>query len=216
MSEIVIGVIAVVGIVGIAIYFNGKLKRQKEELKIQTDENTNLKINIQNEAQKSFECWKQRELGSLIQSYNSQVENAGKNYNIQLEQSKLQIEANLRAKFLTDLEEWKQKEEETIRKDAITRSQSVIRGHMTEQLAPYMPEFNMNPKDARFIGSPLDFIVFDGLSEGELKRIVIVEVKSGNSQVNQRERQVKNIIKNGLIEYREMRIQLDKDENQKQ
>jgi len=34
-----------------------------------------------------------------------------------------------------------------------------------------------NPKDARFLGTPLDFIVFDGLDEGEVRRIVFVEVR---------------------------------------
>jgi len=54
-------------------------------------------------------------------------------------------------------------------------------GKITEHFIPYLPMFKYNPKDARFIGSPIDFIVFDGLSEGEIRKIVLVEVKAGKS-----------------------------------
>ena len=37
---------------------------------------------------------------------------------------------------------------------------------------PLFPAFRnqFNPKDARFLGTPLDFIVFDGLDEGEVRK----------------------------------------------
>jgi predicted Holliday junction resolvase-like endonuclease len=34
----------------------------------------------------------------------------------------------------------------------------------------------------RFIGTPLDLVVFDGLSEGELRKTAFIEVKSGEKQ----------------------------------
>ena len=69
------------------------------------------------------------------------------------------------------------------RKDSIARSLSVVSGKVGEQLAPLFPEFlaNFNPKDARFLGSPIDFVVFDGLDEGEVKRVVLIEVKTGKA-----------------------------------
>jgi predicted Holliday junction resolvase-like endonuclease len=62
------------------------------------------------------------------------------------------------------------------RKDSIIRSRSVVSGKVQEHLAPLFPEFisQFNPKDARFLGSPLDFVVFDGLDEGEVQRVVFV------------------------------------------
>src|SRR3954463_14466691 len=68
------------------------------------------------------------------------------------------------------------------RKDAVQQSRAVTRGQMYEQLVPYLPEFEFNPKDAQFLGRPVDFVVFDGLDEGELRRIVFVEVKTGASK----------------------------------
>lgn len=59
---------------------------------------------------------------------------------------------------------WVRREEKRIREDAIRKSEAVIRGKVTEHLMPYFPEFKYNPKDVRFIGTPIDLIVFDGLT----------------------------------------------------
>lgn len=77
------------------------------------------------------------------------------------------------------------------RKDSIDRSRSVISGKVQEHLAPLFPQFlsQFNPKDVRFIGTPLDFVVFDGLDEGNgVRRVVFVEIKTGKSSLQQRER----------------------------
>lgn len=97
-------------------------------------------------------------------------------------------------------EEWKHYYEKKVRKDAVNRSTAVIKGKVTEHLVPYFPEFNYHPSDARFLGTPIDFIVFDGLSEGQLKEIVFVEVKSGrNINLNSREKQVQaSVIKKNI------------------
>src|SRR5687768_2570911 len=68
-----------------------------------------------------------------------------------------------------------------IRQDAIERSRYVTVGKVTEQIAPWLPDFPYNPKDARFIGSPIDMIVFDGCDEGDVKRVVFLEIKTSAS-----------------------------------
>jgi predicted Holliday junction resolvase-like endonuclease len=99
--------------------------------------------------------------------------------------------------------EWQAREEKAIRQDAVARSQAVTRGKVTEHLIPYFPEFAYNPKDARFLGTPVDFVVFDGLSDGDGKRVeqvVFVEVKSGRSaQLSARERAVRDAVMDGRI-----------------
>ena len=97
--------------------------------------------------------------------------------------------------------EWKQKYEKGIRRDAIEKSKAVIAGKVTEHFIPYLPEFRYNPKDARFIGSPIDLIVFDGLDEGYLRRIVFVEVKSGKSTLSKRERLIRDAVEQGKVEW---------------
>jgi predicted Holliday junction resolvase-like endonuclease len=97
--------------------------------------------------------------------------------------------------------------EARIREDALRRSQSVVAGKATEHLAPLLPGFDFDPRDARFLGSPIDFIVFDGLSEGELHEIVFVEVKTGPEAVlSNRERRVRDAVDAGRVRFLEVRI----------
>ncbi len=101
------------------------------------------------------------------------------------------------------------REEGRIREDAIKKSEAVIRGKVTEHLMPYFPEFRYNPKDVRFIGTPVDLIVFDGLSEGEVKQVVFVEVKTGReTSVTPRERLVRDCIQSRAVGYEIIRSSL--------
>src|SRR5882762_4971416 len=89
---------------------------------------------------------------------------------------------------------WKVRYSAAIREDAVQRSLAVTAGKVHEQLVPYLPEFGFNPKDARFLGSPVDLVVFDGLSAGEVRRVVFLEVKTGGAPLTTRERQVRAVI----------------------
>lgn len=97
------------------------------------------------------------------------------------------------------------------RADSLTKSRSITLGKTQEHLAPLFPEFlsQFNPNDARFLGSPLDFIVFDGLCEGDsvdVRQVVFVEVKSGKANVSKRERRVRNAIQGGRVSYQLLRL----------
>jgi predicted Holliday junction resolvase-like endonuclease len=70
---------------------------------------------------------------------------------------------------------------------------------------PYLPAFEFNPKDARFLGRPVDFVVFDGLDEGDLRQIVFVEVKTGGSKLTSRERLIRDAIRDGRVMWKEIR-----------
>ncbi len=93
----------------------------------------------------------------------------------------------------------------TARKNAVQQSRAVTRGQMYEQLVPYLPEFHFNPKDAHFLGKPVDFVVFDGLDEGIVRNIVFVEVKTGGSKLTTRERLVRDAVNAGRVEWTEIR-----------
>jgi len=100
---------------------------------------------------------------------------------------------------------WKARYTRAVRQDAIQRSLAVTTGKVYEQLVPYLPEFPFNPKDVRFLGSPVDFVVFDGLSDGHLTRIVFVEVKTGAADLSTRERRVRDAVQDSRIEWYELR-----------
>ena len=101
---------------------------------------------------------------------------------------------------------WKARHTGAIRQDAIQRSLAVTVGKVSEQLVPYLPDFHFNPKDVRFLGSPVDLVVFDGLDAGAVRRVIFIEVKTGASGLSTRERQVRDAIQGGNVEWTELRV----------
>ncbi|HXV64843.1 MAG TPA: Holliday junction resolvase-like protein [Vicinamibacteria bacterium] len=97
--------------------------------------------------------------------------------------------------------------ESSVRKDALRRSQAAVAGRATEQLAAYLREFPFDPRDARFLGSPIDFVVFDGLSDGDLDEIVFVEIKTGTeARLSARERRIRKAVMEGRVRFEEIRL----------
>lgn len=78
--------------------------------------------------------------------------------------------------------------------DHLRRSRQTLGGRFAEQLAPYFDEFNYDPTEARFLGSPIDFVVFPGIATGEPRGIVFVEVKSGKAQLDSGQRKLRDIV----------------------
>ncbi len=134
-------------------------------------------------ARREFEQWLGRELATVKQE---SLETA-------------------RREMRVEFEQWKSQYERSIRQDAIQKSQAVTLGKITEHFIPYLPDFSYNPKDARFIGSPIDFVVFDGLNDGDVRKVVFVEVKTGTSGLSTRERRIRDAICSGKVGWIEMR-----------
>jgi predicted Holliday junction resolvase-like endonuclease len=94
------------------------------------------------------------------------------------------------------------------RRDATRRSRSALGGRAGEQLAPLMPAFSdrFDPADARFLGAPIDYVVFDGICGGELDEVVLVEVKTGRSKLSRNERQVELAVSEGRVRFEVLRL----------
>ena len=101
---------------------------------------------------------------------------------------------------------WKARYAGRIREDAVLRSRAVIAGKVYEQLTPYLPGFPYNPQDVRFLGGPVDLVIFDGLADGHVRRIVFAEVKTGGAVLSHRERGVRDMIEAGEVEWAEVRV----------
>jgi predicted Holliday junction resolvase-like endonuclease len=126
----------------------------------------------------------------------------------ELESVRAELWKAAQAQARVDLGQWRLEHEAAIRADAIQRSSSVVSGKVTEHIAPYLPSFPYNPRDARFLGAPIDLIVFDGLDEEDLREIVFLEVKTGNSTLNTRERRVRDAILEKRVAWKEFRVSL--------
>ncbi|MHB1496325.1 MAG: Holliday junction resolvase-like protein [Acidimicrobiales bacterium] len=103
---------------------------------------------------------------------------------------------------------WTDEDLRAARQDSLTRSHMTVSGKVQEHLAPLFPGFcdEFSPRDARFLGSPVDFVVFDGLDSGEIAKVVFLEVKTGRSALSARERQVRDAIEQGKVEWRLLRL----------
>jgi len=94
----------------------------------------------------------------------------------------------------------------TYRKDAIMKSRAVLGGQFSEQLAPFLPDFQYLPNECRFIGKPIDLIVFKGMDEKDINEVVFVEVKSGKAKLSPHEKKLKEVIDKKKVRWEEYRI----------
>jgi predicted Holliday junction resolvase-like endonuclease len=114
-------------------------------------------------------------------------------------------------KSRAELEAWKREAAGEIRKDSVSRSRSTLKGKIAEQMAPVLPDFCFNPADARFIGSPVDYIIFDGLTrvaddkEDEI-RIVFMDVKKGRGALTRTQRLIRLAVEKKSVAWKTMRI----------
>ena len=116
----------------------------------------------------------------------------------------LQTLANKRAQEAVTV--WRADNEPRLRQDAIAKSGNTIAGKTVEHFAPFHPDFAFNPRDARFLGSPIDLILFDGLSDDRCDRVVFLEVKANDSDLTVSQRQVRDAIEAKRVEWRVLRV----------
>ncbi len=97
------------------------------------------------------------------------------------------------------------------RTDAVKRSRAVLGGQMAEQIAPFLPNFPCNAADIRFIGKPVDFLAFPGMAEGKsIEEVLLIEIKTGKSQLSGREKEIKSLVERGKVRYVEYHFSADK------
>ena len=102
---------------------------------------------------------------------------------------------------------WNQREKvELARKDTSERQRTVIKGQISEVLAPWSIESVNSVKELSFLGSPIDFVGFKGLDgEGEID-IKFIEVKSGKSRLNKNQRRIRDAVAAKRVEWVEVRV----------
>ena len=104
------------------------------------------------------------------------------------------------------LEKWKVKEEKRIREDAYQRSRAVSFGKTIEHYVPFMKEFPVEPKDVQFFGKPIDYIAFANRGSKKKCSVHYIEVKSGNSNLNTHQKNIKDAILKGRVHWHEFTV----------
>lgn len=88
------------------------------------------------------------------------------------------------------------------------------RGQLLEKWTPFLnhPDIDeeWDHKDWSFLGQPIDYVVFNwyqdkaqNLEEGQ---IVMLDVKSGKSSLTTKQRRIRDLVKAGKLEWREIRL----------
>ena len=107
----------------------------------------------------------------------------------------------LQAQRIKELEEKLNNETEARKKVLSQKKSGEVRlGHIAETLAPFLDQFEFDPERCSFMGKPIDYISFGD------DEITFIEVKSGNAQLNQRQRQIKKLVEQKAISWKEVRI----------
>lgn len=89
---------------------------------------------------------------------------------------------------------------------SLLRSKQVRIGLSEENMVIYHQDFPYDGGDFRAMGSPIDGMIFAGSVQGDITEIVFLEVKTGNSRLSKKQRQIKNLVKKGKVKWLEFRI----------
>ena len=82
----------------------------------------------------------------------------------------------------------------------LRRGDAVRRGFTTEQWLPLTESYPWDPRNFRFLGAPIDGVQFED------DRVVLVEFKSGRSRLSDRQLRIRDLVQNGRVEFREVRV----------
>jgi predicted Holliday junction resolvase-like endonuclease len=120
---------------------------------------------------------------------------------------------NLEEHYKDQMEIWKKGELERAVKDSVNKSRSILRGKTTEQLVPLTEEFlkEFVPSDAKFLGSPIDYVIFSGagsITDGEEKdiEIIFMDIKTGKARLTKVQRAIKKAVEEKRIRWKTLEL----------
>lgn len=104
--------------------------------------------------------------------------------------------------------------EEMRKQKGRAQSAHTSKGQILEKWAPFVENDNIDehwrPEDWCFLGQPIDYVVFDWFpNKGENKekgKVVLLDVKAAKSQLTTKQRRIRDLIQDGKVEWREIRL----------
>ena len=116
------------------------------------------------------------------------------------------------AQIMTQNEE---KSQEIKKQKGRAASAHTTKGQILEKWCPFLEHPDIDPdweaKNWAFMGQPIDYIVFDWRENKEINmadgKIVMLDVKSGKSQLTTKQRRIRDLIKAGRVEWRTIRLE---------
>ncbi|WP_089605861.1 Holliday junction resolvase-like protein [Acinetobacter piscicola] len=118
--------------------------------------------------------------------------------------------------YIAELELEHQQTLASAQKRSVNTSRAVLKGKMAEQMAPIMPEFRYLPSDAKFLGDPIDYVVFDGYTDfrdgdglAEDIEVVLIDIKSGGARLTKGQQAIAQAIHEGRVRFETIRIDFE-------
>ena len=106
-------------------------------------------------------------------------------------------------------------QESSVRRDAAERSRYVLKGKIAEHMVPLFSDvFPFDPSDARFIGAPIDYLIFDGYTAVKDDKseqpitVILADIKTGNATLNKTERKIKEAVEAGRVRWETIHLDL--------
>jgi predicted Holliday junction resolvase-like endonuclease len=136
-----------------------------------------------------------------------------------LRQEKAVVFSEVEAR-IANLEKVHQEEKKIEIKQAVERSltssRNVFRGQVAERMAPMLKGFPYLPSDAHFLGSPIDYVVFNGYAamrdkraNGEEVELVILDIKAGGASLSKDQYAIGKAIEAGRMRFEVVRVYED-------
>jgi predicted Holliday junction resolvase-like endonuclease len=112
----------------------------------------------------------------------------------------LEVQKELKEE-LKEREEDIKKRKKSATEKAEKTATAVNIGKKLEVVLPTMKDFKWRLPDCRFLGDPIDFIIFNGYSLSDIYSLSFVEVKSGGARLNAHQKAIKEAIKDKKVSY---------------
>lgn len=109
------------------------------------------------------------------------------------------------SKKFDELKENHSEEIKEARKESVTKSKAINKGKTLEVISPFLPSFPITPDSLSFVGDPIDFLAFTNVESFDDCEAHFVEVKTGSSRLNKRQKNIKNAIENKKVNWHEFR-----------
>lgn len=124
-------------------------------------------------------------------------------------------EGDLKSDKIAELEQHlEDQQEETLKQKGRAQSAHTSKGQILEKWAPFVDHEQIDPEwkaeDWCFLGQPIDYVVFDWHKDKETNmgtgKVVLLDVKAAKSQLTTKQRRIRDLVKAGQVEWREIRL----------
>lgn len=76
-------------------------------------------------------------------------------------------------------------------------------GFIMERIAPTMPGFRFKHNDCRSIFDPIDYVIFEGLTQtGIVEKIHFVDIKTGGARLSKKQKEIKNVVNDKKLKFK--------------